>query len=35
MIACSVTLGLAVAWLALAFGGQHWDGAVDHPFWRR
>jgi hypothetical protein len=35
MVACSLMLGLAVAWLAAAFGGQHRDGAVNHPFWRR
>ena len=35
MIACSLLLGLAVAWLAAAFGGQHRDGAVHHHFWRR
>ena len=34
-IACSLMLGVAVAWLAAAFGGQHRDGAVDHDFWRR
>jgi len=35
MIACSLMLGLAVAWLAAALGGQHRDGAVIHHFWRR
>jgi hypothetical protein len=35
MVACSLMLGLAVAWLAAAFGGQHRDSAVAHPFWRR
>jgi hypothetical protein len=35
MIAASLMLGAAVAWLAAAFGGQHRDGAVAHPFWRR
>jgi hypothetical protein len=35
MIACSLMLGMAVAWLAAASGGQHRDGAVDHQFWRR
>jgi hypothetical protein len=35
MIACSLVLGMAVAWLAAAMGGQHRDGAVAHPFWRR
>ena len=31
MIGCSLLLGLAVAWLAAAAGGQH-DGAVIHSF---
>jgi hypothetical protein len=35
MIACSLMLGMAVAWLAAAAGGQHRDGAVHHEFWRR
>jgi hypothetical protein len=35
MIGCSLLLGLAVAWLAAAAGGQHRDGAVIHHFWRR
>ena len=35
MIACSLMLGMAVAWLSAALGGQHRDGAVDHQFWRR
>jgi hypothetical protein len=35
MIAASLLLGAAVAWLAAAFGGQHRDGAVAHHFWRR
>jgi hypothetical protein len=35
MIACSLMLGMAVAWLAAASGGQHRDGAVHHQFWRR
>ena len=35
MIACSLMLGMATAWLAAALGGQHRDGAVAHPFWRR
>jgi hypothetical protein len=35
MIACSLTLGMAVAWLAAASGGRHRDGAVAHDFWRR
>jgi hypothetical protein len=35
MIAASLMLGAAVAWLAAAFGGQHRDGAVHHHFWRR
>jgi hypothetical protein len=34
MIACSLTLGMAVAWLAAASGGRHRDGAVAHDFWR-
>ena len=35
MIACSLMLGIAAAWLGAAAGGQHRDGAVDHQFWRR
>jgi hypothetical protein len=35
MIAASLMLGAAVAWLAAAFGGQHRDGGVAHHFWRR
>jgi hypothetical protein len=35
MIAASLLMGAAVAWLAAAFGGQHRDGAVAHQFWRR
>jgi len=35
MIAASLLMGAAVAWLAGAFGGQHRDGAVAHQFWRR
>jgi hypothetical protein len=35
MIAASLMLGAAVAWLAAASGGQHRDGAVAHHFWRR
>lgn len=35
MIACSLLLGVAAAWLAAAAGGQHRDGAVAHDFWRR
>jgi hypothetical protein len=35
MIAASLLLGAAVAWLAAAFGGQHRDGGVAHHFWRR
>ena len=35
MIGCSLLLGLAVAWLAAAAGGQHRDGALVHHFWRR
>lgn len=35
MIACSLLLGIAAAWLAAAVGGQHRDGAVAHDFWRR
>jgi hypothetical protein len=35
MIAGSLMLGMAVAWLAAALGGQHRDGAVTHHFWRR
>jgi hypothetical protein len=35
MIAASLMLGLAVAWIAAAAGGQHRDTAVSHHFWRR
>jgi hypothetical protein len=35
MIACSLLLGLPVAWLAAAAGGQHRDGSIVHHFWRR
>jgi hypothetical protein len=35
MIAASLMLGAAVAWLAAAFGGQHRDNAVAHRFWHR
>jgi hypothetical protein len=35
MIACALTLGMAVAWLAAASGGQHRDSAAAHDFWRR
>jgi hypothetical protein len=35
MIGASLILGAAVAWLASTSGGQHRDGSVDHPFWRR
>jgi hypothetical protein len=35
MIAASLMLGAAVAWLAAGVGGQHRDGAVAHHFWRR
>ena len=35
MMGCSLLLGLVVAWLAAAAGGQHRDGAVIHHFWRR
>jgi MFS family permease len=35
MIAASLLLGAAVAWLAAAYGGQHRDDAVAHHFWRR
>ena len=35
MIACSLLVGLAVAWFAASSGGQHRDGAVHHEFWRR
>src|SRR5262249_44739469 len=34
-IAASLMLGLAVAWIAAAVGGQHRDTAVSHHFWRR
>jgi hypothetical protein len=36
MIAASLMLGMAAAWLAAALGGQHRDGvASHHHFWRR
>lgn len=35
MIACSLLLGVAAAWLAATAGGQHRDGEVAHGFWRR
>jgi hypothetical protein len=35
MIAASLMLGAAVAWLSAVFGGQHRDNAVAHHFWRR
>ena len=35
MVGASLMLGAAAAWLAAAAGGQHRDGAVAHPFWRR
>jgi hypothetical protein len=35
MIAASLMLGAAVAWLAAAFGGEHRDQGVEHQFWRR
>jgi hypothetical protein len=35
MIACSLLLGLPVAWLAAAAGGQHRDGSIVHHFWHR
>jgi len=35
MIGASLILGAAVAWLASTSAGQHRDGSVDHPFWRR
>ena len=35
MIAASLMLGAAVAWLAAAFGGHHRDNAVAHRFWQR
>lgn len=35
MIAASLIIGAAVAWLAAAFGGQHHDQAVSPQFWRR
>ncbi|HSV00126.1 MAG TPA: hypothetical protein VLI91_08460 [Roseiarcus sp.] len=34
MIACSLLLGLAAAWLAAVAGGRHRDGAAVHRFWR-
>jgi hypothetical protein len=35
MVAASLLVGAAVAWLTSAHGGQHRDGAVAHHFWRR
>ncbi len=35
MIAASLMLGAAAAWLGSTSGGQHRDGSVDHLFWRR
>jgi hypothetical protein len=35
MIAASLMLGLAIAWIAAAAGGQHRDTATSHYFWRR
>jgi hypothetical protein len=35
MIAASLIIGAAVAWLAAAFGGQHHDQSVMPHFWRR
>jgi hypothetical protein len=35
MIAASLMLGAATAWLSAAFGGQHRDGATHPLFWRR
>ena len=35
MTSCSLLLGLAVAWIAAAAGGQHRDGPAVHHFWRR
>ena len=35
MIACSLALGIAAAWLAAVSGGQHRDDGVAHDFWRR
>jgi hypothetical protein len=35
MVGASLMLGAAAAWFAAAAGGQHRDGAVAHPFWRR
>ena len=35
MIAASLMLGAAVAWLAAAFGGEHRDQGAEHHFWRR
>jgi hypothetical protein len=35
MIAASLLLGAAVAWLTAALGGQHRDNAVAPHFWRR
>jgi hypothetical protein len=35
MIGASLMLGAAIAWFASSSGGQHREGSVDHPFWRR
>jgi hypothetical protein len=35
MIAASLLLGLAAAWLAAASGGEHHDSKTAHTFWRR
>lgn len=35
MIAASLALGLAAAWLAAELGGEHRDSATHHAFWRR
>jgi hypothetical protein len=35
MIAASLLIGLAIAWIAAASGGQHHDNKTAHIFWRR
>jgi hypothetical protein len=35
MVAASLLVGAAVAWLAAAAGGQHRDGGIVLHFWRR
>ena len=35
MIATSLLIGIAVAWVAATAGGQHHDAKTAHIFWRR